>query len=91
MSLTLRMEHKCLPEAEKSKEIESPLEPLESNVANTLRLVRSLLDFYIAFKRTNLCCFKFTKFSVLCHSGNRELIQWRAAVHSVKIISILTS
>ena len=53
MSLTWRMEHKCLPEAEKSKEIESPLEPLESNVANTLRLVRSLLDFYIAFKRTN--------------------------------------
>lgn len=75
----------------KARKRESPLEPLESNVANTLRLVRSLLDFYIAFKRTNLCCFKSTKFSVLCHSGNRELIQWRAAMHSVKIISILTS
>lgn len=75
----------------KARKRESPLEPLESNVANTLRLVRSLLDFYIAFKRTNLCCFKSTKFSVLCHSCNRELIQWRAAMHSVKIISILTS
>ena len=74
----------------KARKIESPLEWLERNVANSFRPVRSLLDFYIASKRTNLCCFKSTKFSVLCHSGNRELIQWRAVTPSVKIISILT-
>ena len=74
----------------KARKIESLREPLERNVANTFRPVRSLLDFYIAFKRTNLCCFKSTKFSLLCHSGNREPIQWKAVMHSVKIISILT-
>lgn len=90
MSPILRMEHQSIfQKLKKAREkIESP-GASRRNVANTFRPVRSLLDFYIAFKRTNLCCFKSTKFSLLCHVAAETSTSGRLSCTVLRLLASL--
>lgn len=59
---------KWLPEDGKGKEIDSPLEPLETNAAVSLLTSRTLLQ-------ENECvCFEAAEIVVICHSSHNKLI-----------------